>query len=91
MTGGRIEIYSDIKVIAEHRLAEGRGVMVSDPAHYEGLTEKHCRRGPAPPSDGSPGPVELTPGPGVGRGFLAPEVEQRSLEVYQEVADVAAI
>jgi hypothetical protein len=32
---GRIESYSDIKVIAEHRLAEGRGVMVSGPAHYE--------------------------------------------------------
>ncbi len=90
VTGGRIEIYSDVKVIAEHCLAEGRGVMVSDPAHYEGLSEKRLGRGPAPP-DGSPSPVELTPGPGVGRGFLAPEVEQRSLAVYEEVADVAAI
>jgi transposase len=90
VTGGRIEIYSDVKVIAEHCLAEGRGVMVSDPAHYEGLSEKRLGRGPAPP-DGSPRPVELTPGPGVGRGFLAPEVEQRSLAVYEEVADVAAI
>jgi len=32
VASGRIEIYSEIKVIAEHRLAEGRGVMVSDPA-----------------------------------------------------------
>ena len=87
---GRIEIYSDIKVIAEHRLAEGRGVMVSDPAHYEGLAEQRHPRGPAPPKP-SPAAVELTPGPGVGRGFLAPEVEQRSLAVYEEVADVAAI
>ena len=47
-------------------------------------------RGPAPP-EGSSAPVELAPGPGVGRGFLAPEVEQRSLAVYEEVADVAAI
>jgi len=31
--------------------------------------------------------VELTPGPGVGRGFLAPKVEQRSLAVYEEVAE----
>jgi hypothetical protein len=91
VTGGRIEIYSDIKVIAEHCLAEGRGVMVSDPAHYEGLAEKRRAHGPAPPTEGSPSPVELTPGPGVGRGFLAPEVEQRSLAVYEEVADVAAI
>jgi hypothetical protein len=91
VSGGRIEVYSDVKVIAEHRLAEGRGVMVSAPEHYEGLTEKRHPRGPAPPTEGSPGAAELTPGPGVGRGFLAPEVEQRSLAVYEEVADVAAI
>jgi hypothetical protein len=65
--------------------------MVSDPAHYEGLAEGRRPRGPAPPPESSPGAVELTPGPGVGRGFLAPEVEQRSLAVYEEVADVAAI
>jgi hypothetical protein len=91
VTGGRIEIYSEIKVIAEHRLAEGRGVMVIDPAHYAGLPERRRPRGPAPPPDGSPGVVALTPGPGVGCGFLPPEVEQRSLAVYEEVADVAAI
>jgi hypothetical protein len=91
VASGRIEIYSDVKVIAEHRLAEGQGVMVIDPAHYEGLAEKRRPRGPAPPPGGSSAPVELAPSPGVGRGFLAPEVEQRSLAVYEEVADVAAI
>jgi transposase len=91
IAGGCIEIYSDIKVIAEHRLAQGRGVMVTDPAHYAGLTEKRRVRGPAPTTEGSPSPVVLTPGPGVGREFLAPEVEQRSLDVYEEVADVPAI
>ena len=91
VTGGRIEIYSEIKVIAEHRLAEGRGVMVVDPAHYAGLVEKRRPRGPAAPPEGSPVPLALMPGPGVGHGFLAPEVEQRSLAVYEEVADVAAI
>jgi hypothetical protein len=90
VSGGRIEIYSDIQIIAEHRLAEGRGVMVSDPAHYVGLADQRRPRGPVPP-ESSPGAALLTPGPGVGREFLAPEVEQRSLEVYQEVADVAAI
>jgi hypothetical protein len=64
--------------------------MVSDPAHYEGLAERRHPRGPVPP-ESSPGAVLLTPGPGVGREFVAPEVEQRSLDVYQEVADVAAI
>ena len=65
--------------------------MVSDPAHYEGVAERRRPRGPSRPPDGSPGAVALTPGPGVGHGFLAPEVEQRSLAVYEEVADVAAI
>jgi transposase len=88
---GRIEIYSDIKVIAEHRLAEGRGAMVRDATHYEGLAEQRGPRGPAPPAESAPAAMELPPGPGVGRGFLAPEVEQRSLAVYEEVADVAAI
>ena len=64
---------------------------VTDPAHYEGLAEQRRTRGPAPPTEGSPSPVVLTPGPGVGREFLAPEVEQRSLDVYEEVADVLAI
>ena len=91
VSGGRIEIYSDVKVVAEHRLAAGRGAMVIDPAHYEGLAEQRRRRGPAPPPESSPGTVELMPGPGVGRGFLAPAVEQRSLTAYEEVADVAAI
>ena len=65
--------------------------MVVNPAHYAGLAEKRRPRGPASPPEGSPVPLELTPGPGVGRGFLAPDVEQRSLAVYEEVADVAAI
>jgi hypothetical protein len=90
VTGGRIEVYNELNVIAEHRLAEGRGVMVSDPAHYVGLAERRRPRGVAPP-DSSPGAVVLPPGPGVGREFLVPEVEQRSLAVYEEVADVAAI
>jgi hypothetical protein len=65
--------------------------MVSDPAHYEGLAGHLHPRDPAPPAESSPAAVELTPGPGVGRGFLAPEVEQRSPAVYEEVAGVAAI
>src|SRR5207247_732626 len=58
VTGGRIEIYSDIKIIAEHRLAEGRGAMVIDPVHYEGLAQQRHARGPARPPEGSPGAVE---------------------------------
>lgn len=92
VTGGTIEIYRDIEVIAEHRLAEGRGVIVIDPAHYAGIRDQRRKRGPASggTSATSP-PVELTPGPGVGRGFVPPEVDQRPLAVYEEVADVAPI
>jgi transposase len=88
--GGKVEIYSGAKVVAEHRLAEGRGVMVIDPAHYQGLMERRPDRVPAKRPAAAP-LVEMAPGPGVGRGWMAPEVEQRSLAVYQEVADVAAI
>jgi transposase len=88
--GDSIQIYSDVKIIAEHRLAEGRGAMVMVPEHYQGLADRRLTRRPAPAPEGAP-QVELTPGPGVGRGFLAPEVEQRSLAVYEEVANVTAI
>src|SRR5260370_355521 len=83
--------HATTRAVPYQRLAEERGVMVSDRRHYAGLAEQRRPRGPAPPPGGSPTPMELTPGPGVGRGFLAPEVEQRSLAVYEEVADVAAI
>jgi transposase len=88
--GGNIQIYSDVKIIAEHLLVEGRGAMVMVPEHYQGLADRRPTRRPAPSAD-CPPRIELTPGPGVGRGFLAPEVEQRSLAVYEEVADVTAI
>jgi hypothetical protein len=90
VVGGRIEIYSGLKVIAEHQLAQGRGAMVINPAHYQGLLERRPDRIPAKSQASTP-LIELAPGPGVGRGFVAPEVEQRSLAAYQEVADVATI
>jgi transposase len=97
VTGGKIEIYAsgDTRIIAEHRLAEGRGATVMDPAHYENLPRrervpKAARSSPGGGSQGQP-PAGLPPGPGVGRGLVPPEVEQRSLSVYEEVADVTAI
>ena len=50
-----------------------------------------ARAWPQPPPESTAQPGGVDTGPGVGRGFLAPEVEQRSLAVYEEVADVAAI
>ena len=90
VTGGKIQIYCDIQLIAEHQLAEGRGAMVTDPAHYHGLAERRRDRRPASTLPAAER-TELTPGPGVGLNFVPPEVEQRSLAVYEEVADVAAI
>jgi len=54
------------------------------------LADRRPARRPAPSPERAP-QIELTPGPGIGRGFLAPEVEQRCLAVYEEVADVTAI
>ena len=89
VAGGKIEIYHDLDVVAEHRLAEGRGAMVLDASHYAELGQRRVDRRPlAVPPMAAP---ELTPGPGVGHHFVPPEVEQRSLAVYEEVADVAAI
>ncbi len=89
VAAGKIKIYRELEVVAEHRLAEGRGAMVLNPAHYAGLSERRVDRRPiaVEPTQA----VELTPGPGVGHNFVPPEVEQRSLAVYEEVADVAAI
>ena len=90
VSGGKIQIYREIELIAEHRLSDGRGVMVIDPEHYRGLREGRRDRSPAVAKPPTQPLVQLTPGPGVGRGFLAPEVEQRPLAVYEEVTDVAA-
>ena len=89
--GGRIQVYSDIKVIAEHELADDRGRMVIDPEHYQGLGAHRHSHTPTPAPTTSEPAVELAPGPGVGHGFVPPDVEQRSLEVYEEVTDVPTI
>jgi hypothetical protein len=91
VTGRTIEIYRDIELIAEHRLDQGHGVIVIDPAHYAGIRGRRREHVPASAAPVISATVALTPGPGVGRGFMPPEVEQLSLAVYGEVADVAAI
>ncbi|MGO9254941.1 MAG: Mu transposase domain-containing protein [Bryobacteraceae bacterium] len=96
VSGGKIEIYpsGDTRIIAEHRLAEGRGATVIDPDPYQGWerrdrTPRVPRGSPGGSPQGQP-PAGLPPGPGVGCGLVPPEVEQRPLSVYEEVADVAA-
>jgi hypothetical protein len=61
--GGQIQIYCQSELIAEHQLAEGRGVMVIDPAHYQGLGEHRHDRRPAAARSAELSPIELTPAP----------------------------
>jgi hypothetical protein len=88
---GTIRIFHQQELIAQHRLSGSRGEMVVERSHYAGLP----RRSRLPiVRAGSPS-VELTPGPGVGLHFVAPEVEFRSLSIYnafcEEVAHVASV
>jgi transposase len=88
---GTIRIFHQQDLIAEHRLSGSRGEMVIERCHYASLPRR-----PRMPILHSPSPVvELTPGPGVGLHFVAPEVEFRPLSIYQsfceEVAHVASV
>jgi len=61
--------------------------MVVERAHYGKLPSRpHTSTSTAPALT-----AELTPGPGVGLHHPAPVVELRSLAIYEEVADVAAV
>jgi hypothetical protein len=83
--GGWLRICSQQETIAEHRLATGKGAMVVQQEHYQGLARRpHGRPSTTPP------PRELAAGPGVGGHFAVPEVEIRPLAVYEEVSHVAA-
>lgn len=84
--GGWLRIYYQQETIAEHRLATGKGAMVIQQEHYQGLGRRlRGRPRAAPPSR------ELVAGPGVGHHFAVPDVEVRPLAVYEEVSHVAAV
>lgn len=82
----RIRLCYQEQTIAEHRLCSGKGTLVIEPEHYRGLPRSPRQRAPVAST-----PRELTAGPGVGLHFAVPEVEVRSLGVYEEVSHVAAI
>lgn len=91
LDAGTIRIFHQQELIAEHRLSGSRGEMVVERSHYASLP----RRSRLPILRASSPVVELTPGPGVGLHFVAPEVEFRSLSIYnafcEEVAHVASV
>jgi len=70
-------------VLAEHRLRQGHHQWSVDPAHYAGLPEPAVRRGRKP--------LAFQAGPNgddsYGR-WTAPQVEQRSLYVYEQLVEV---
>ncbi len=82
-----VRIFHQQDLIAEHKLATGKGGMVIDPVHYRGLMPRSGMTEQKP----AEALIELTPGPGVGLHHLAPLVELRPLAVYEEVAHVTAI
>jgi len=82
-----IRIFHQGELIAEHKLATGKGELVIDPAHYARLPRRERILTWAAPAV----LAELTPGPGVGLHHPVPVVEFRSLAIYEEVAHVAAI
>ena len=87
LESGRIRIFHQQDMIAEHALSGVKGEMVIEPAHYASLPRK------SRPAISKPAPMisELTPGPGVGLHYAVPEVEFRSLAIYEEVAHVASV
>ena len=87
LDSGTIRIFAQQDFVAEHRMAIGRGQIVSERAHYGSLP--HRPRVPAPAT--SVPVAQLIPGPGVGLHHTIPEVEMRPLSIYEEVAHVAAV
>jgi len=84
---GMIRIFHQQDPIAEHRLARGKGELVMEASHYGSLP----RRPRTTVAVVTPAVVELIPGPGVGLHHVVPQVESRSLTIYEEVAHVAAV
>lgn len=84
---GTVRIFHQQDLIAEHKMATGKGAMVIDPAHYRGLP----RRSRIPVLTAPVVTAELAPGPGVGLHYPVPVVELRSLAVYEEAAHVATV
>jgi hypothetical protein len=91
LDSGAIRIFHQQDLIAEHRLASGKGDMVIQPEHYGSLPRRPKQAAPKSATL----VAELMPGPGVGLHHPIPEVECRPLSVYQplceEVDYVAAV
>lgn len=79
-----LHIYFQSERIATHNRSHQKGAMVLQEQHYQGLGSarkwlRHRKRFVEQPR------VALPAGPGIGRAFVAPEVEERPLAVYEQM------
>jgi transposase len=79
-----LHIHFQDEQIAAHSQSRQKGAMVLQEQHYQGLGSarnwlRHRKRLIEEPR------VALPAGPGVGRAYVAPEVEERSLAVYEQM------
>jgi hypothetical protein len=93
LDAGVIRVFARNDQIAEHQTATGKGAMIVDPSHYGELPRRSRTAAVKPPLQAV---AELAPGPGVGLHYPIPEVELRSLAIYdafcgEEVAYVASV
>lgn len=88
LDSGAIRVFHQQDWIAEHRLAQGKGEMVIEAAHYGSLPRRDRQ---LQPKVAAMPVAELIPGPGVGLHHAVPWVEARPLAIYEEVADVATV
>jgi hypothetical protein len=72
---GRLDIYAGLECIARHDLVAGPHQRIVDPAHFDALWQ-------ALKAHESPHPMTLA-GPRVGPPVTEPQVEGRSLELYE--------
>ena len=78
-----IRVFDRQQLVAEHRLATGKGAMVVQPSHYGNLPRR-ARMAIAPAVTVL---AELAPGPGVGLHYAIPEVELRPLSIYNSFCE----
>jgi transposase len=83
LDSGAIRIFHQQQLIAEHRLSAARGEMIVERSHYASLPRRSRVPILTPPAP----IVELTPGPGVGLHYVAPEVEFRPLSIYDSFCE----
>jgi hypothetical protein len=92
LDSGTIRVFDKQDQIAEHKTATGKGETTAEASHYGELPRRSRTAVVKPPLEAV---AELPPGPGVGLHYPIPEVELRSLAIYnafcEEVAHVASV